>query len=119
MLDGNVWQSEQGEKSGFPEMRDSDGGWGSGTPLTSSVFGSTLLSRIWRPAAAINDCWLVELGTRLGKELENQGEKNSPRRRKGRGEISRDWKKRSWECMAEGVSNVSCQRCGYSPHSGG
>ena len=25
MLDGNVWQSEKGEKSGFPEMRDSDG----------------------------------------------------------------------------------------------
>ena len=58
-------------------------GHGSGTP---TVVGSTLLSRIWpRPAAAINDCWLVELGTRLGKELENQEEKNSPRCRKGEG----------------------------------
>ena len=66
---------------------------GSATPLTSSVFGSTLLSRIWRPAAAINDCWLVELGTRLGKELENQGKKNTPRCSKGKGEISRVWKK--------------------------
>ena len=77
-----------------------------------SVFGSTLLSRIWRPAAAINDCWRGAGWVRAGKS----GEKNSPRWRKGGEKLAGCGKK---ECIAEGVSNVSCHRCGYSTHSGG